>query len=109
MSRRVVSAQEDERRRIARDIHDQLGQQITALRMNLEELQNRPRQNAWLVDRTRRISQLAEELDKSMDLLVRDLRPATLEQSGLAAAVQGLVATWSTCFGISAQFMGERR
>ena len=36
--RRLVSAQEEERRRIARDIHDHLGQQMTALRMNLETL-----------------------------------------------------------------------
>ena len=39
---RLVSAQEDERRRIARDVHDQLGQQMTAVRINLEELQQKP-------------------------------------------------------------------
>ena len=104
LSERVVSAREDERRRIARNIHDQLGQQITALRMNVEELQNRPRQNAWLIDRTKRISRLAEELDKSMDLLVSELRPPVLEDSGLSDAMQDLVATWSDDCGISARF-----
>lgn len=104
LSKRVVSAREDERRRIARDIHDQLGQQITALRIKLEELQYRHRQNPRLVDRAKRISQLAEELDRSMDMLVSELRPAALEQAGLAAGMRELVATWSTCFGVSAQF-----
>ena len=39
---RLVSAQEDERRRIARDVHDQLGQQMTAVRINLEGLLQEP-------------------------------------------------------------------
>lgn len=104
LSERVVSAQEDERRRIARDIHDHLGQQITALRMNLEELQNHPLRNRWSVDSTKRISRLAEDLDKSMDMLVAELRPAALEQFGLTAGLRELVATWSTYFSISARF-----
>ena len=36
--RQIVREEEDERRRIARDVHDQLGQQITALRLNLDAL-----------------------------------------------------------------------
>jgi signal transduction histidine kinase len=104
LSERVVRAQEDERRRIARDIHDQLGQQITALRLNLDELQNRPVGHRWSVDSTKRLSRLAEELDKSMDMLVAELRPAALEQLGLAAGLKELVATWSTCFKIPAHF-----
>ncbi|HEY7285319.1 MAG TPA: ATP-binding protein, partial [Vicinamibacterales bacterium] len=46
--KRVVSIQEEERRRIARDIHDQLGQQMTALRMNLEAVHRRSRDADWL-------------------------------------------------------------
>ena len=39
--RKVVTAQEDERGRIARNLHDQLGQRLTALRLSLERVQHR--------------------------------------------------------------------
>src|SRR5436305_307030 len=44
--RRLVVAQEDERRRIARDLHDDLGQQLTALRLSLEGLTRRTGEDA---------------------------------------------------------------
>lgn len=102
--RRLVSAQEEERRRIARDIHDQLGQQMTALRMHLASLAGRSATVEGLADVVRRAARLAEELDESIDFLTWQLRPATLDHLGLSAAVGHLVSGWSERFGIPADY-----
>ena len=103
--RRLVSVQDDERRRISRDIHDRIGQQMTALRMTLEALQlsegGEP-SGRGIVGRAR---QLVEEIDRSLHVLTWELRPAAaLEQYGLAVALENLVAGWSERFGIAAEF-----
>ncbi|HUQ87482.1 MAG TPA: GAF domain-containing protein [Vicinamibacterales bacterium] len=104
---RLVSVQEDERRRIARDIHDQLGQQMTALRMNLEatRLSDDARARG---ERLRRSMQLAEELDRSIDFLTSELRPSALDHFGLPAALRQLVCGWSDRFSIAAEFEAVR-
>ncbi|HTV03399.1 MAG TPA: PAS domain S-box protein, partial [Luteitalea sp.] len=100
---RLINVQEEERRRIARDIHDQLGQQMTALRFNIEALRGQPDPPALsqLVDR---IQRLAHEVDQSVDTLTWQLRPAALDHLGLPAALQHLVREWSERFGITAEF-----
>jgi PAS domain S-box-containing protein len=102
--RRLVTVQEEERRRIARDIHDQLGQQMTALRLHLEALRTAVRGNPQLAEQAERTERIAEELDRSVDFLTWDLRPAALEHLGLSAALSHLVRGWSERFGIAGQF-----
>ena len=99
---RLVSAQEDERRRIARDVHDQLGQQMTAVRINLEELQQRTDIDAPRAESVERTMRLAEELDRSIDFLAWELRPAALDHLGLPAALARLVEGWSERFHVRA-------
>ena len=105
---RVVKSQEDERGRIAREIHDELGQQITALRMNIELLTSAPPTQQAL-----HTQQLAEALDRSIDFLAWELRPAALDGLGLSAALQALVVEWSARFGVDAEYhaaaAGDRR
>jgi len=100
--KRLVSVQEDERRRIARDIHDHLGQQMTALRLNLEALGARASRRPEVLGQVQRTQRIAEELDQSVDFLTWELRPAALDQLGLPAALRHLVAGWSERFGIGA-------
>jgi signal transduction histidine kinase len=99
---RLVSAQEDERRRIARDVHDQLGQQMTAVRINLEALQQRNDLDAPCAESVERTMWLAEELDRSIDFLTWELRPAALDHLGLPAALTHLVDGWSERFHVRA-------
>jgi len=99
---RLVSAQEDERRRIARDVHDQLGQQMTAIRINLEALQQRTDIDAPCADSVERTMWLAEELDRSIDFLTWELRPAALDHLGFPAALTRLVDGWSQRFHVRA-------
>ena len=101
---RLVSAQEDERRRIARDLHDQLGQQMTAVRMNLEELQRRTDIDAPCVESVERTMRLAEELDRSIDFLAWELRPAALDHLGLPGALVHLVGGWAERFHVRADY-----
>jgi signal transduction histidine kinase len=101
---RLMSVQEEERRRIARDIHDHVGQQITALRMNLESIRATGSPDARLVAAAERAARVAEELDRSIDALARELRPAALDHLGLTAAVENLVRGWSERFGVPVEF-----
>lgn len=96
---RLVHTQEQERRRIAREIHDEMGQQMTALRMSIELLAAAP-----TAEQARQTQQLAAELDRTIDFLAWELRPAPLEELGLSAALRTLVIEWSARFGVAAEF-----
>jgi signal transduction histidine kinase len=102
--RRVLTLQEAERRRIARDIHDDLGQQVTALRLKLEWLADRSAGDPELSNRVRGAQEAAERVDQHIDFLLRDLRPAGLDELGLLAVLRQTVAEWSATFGIAASF-----
>ena len=97
---RLVLAQEEERRRIARDLHDQLGQQLTALRLTLEML------NAQSADQTdvrvqiETLQELARQLDQDVAFRVGELRPVDLEERGLRAVLTDYVRKWSKHSGI---------
>lgn len=105
--RRLTSVQEDERRRIARDLHDHLGQQLTALRMNLEVFRLQSGLDEARLQQLERTQQLAEELDRSIDFLIWQLRPPALGGEGLATALEELVNSWSERFKFHAQFHAD--
>ena len=101
--RQLVTTQEDERRRIARDIHDQLGQEMTALRLKLQTL----RQDCAYEDLCRQIDEtqtLAARLDSEIDFLAWELRPAALDDLGLVSALGNYVEEWGRHFNIAAEF-----
>lgn len=102
--RKLVSVQEDERRRIARDIHDHLGQQMTALRLNLASLRDSTVEHPALRAQVERIENLAATMDAGVDFLAWELRPGVLEDLGLAAALSDFVREWSAYFRIRAEF-----
>ncbi len=89
---RVVSAQESERQRIARELHDETGQALTALALGLkaaaENLERDPRLAAKQLDELRQ--QTSAALD-ALRRLVADLRPSQLDDLGLAAALRWYV------------------
>ncbi|MFN7914815.1 MAG: PAS domain S-box protein [Vicinamibacterales bacterium] len=102
--RRLVSVQEEERRRIARDIHDQLGQTLTALRLQLEVLRNDPALPPALVPAVERTQRTGAEIDSSLDFLTWQLRPTALDHLGLPAALDSLVKGWTARFGVAAEY-----
>jgi PAS domain S-box-containing protein len=102
--RQIVRAQEDERRRIARDIHDQVGQQMTALRLNLAALDQGLSGDGKLRLKLDQTKTIAERLDADVDFLAWELRPAALDDIGLAEAMGTFVREWSNHSGVDAQF-----
>ena len=101
---RLVSIQEEERRRMARNLHDHLGQQFTALRLTLGSLKERPLADSEFDRRIERADRLAEAIDKDVDFLVWELRPPALDVSGLGAALDQYLKEWSATCGIATEF-----
>jgi signal transduction histidine kinase len=108
--RRLVSAQDEERRRIARNIHDELGQALTALKMNLEALVATAPLDESSATALHRSQALVRDLDRAIDFLTWELRPA-IDMVSLSVALGELVKSWSERFGIAAEFVanGEHR
>jgi len=100
---RLILAQEDERRRIARELHDQLGQQLTALRLTLATLRSKSADPKDLQTQIETIATLARELDEDVSFRVWELTPTILEKTGLAAALHQYVDRWSRHFGVPVQ------
>ena len=97
---RLVLAQEDERRRIARDLHDQLGQQMTGMRLTLETLKRLAPERSELQRHVEVLGELTRQIDRDLSFRVWELTPAALEGAGLAAALTDYAASWSKRFGI---------
>ena len=100
---RLVVAQEDERQRIARDLHDQLGQQLTALRLTLETLKAGSTDRPELRTQIETLQEVARQLDEDVAFRVKGLRSSVLENIGLAAALRDYVSNWSKHFSVRVQ------
>ena len=101
---KLVAAQEDERKRIARDLHDELGQKLTALRMKLDTaIKNCA--DAKLLTQLYEIQQTAAHVDEGVDFLAFELRPSVLDDFGLVATLDNYIKQWSNYSGVSADFV----
>ena len=105
---RLAVAEESERRRIARDLHDQVGQQLTALRLTLEMLKAQSVGHADLRVQVETLQELARQLDQDVAFRVWELRPTALQEEGLHSALTNYVSNWSKHFGIKAQLRASR-
>jgi two-component system sensor histidine kinase UhpB len=94
----LVVAQEDERRRIARELHDQLGQHLTGLRLTLETLRGQSVEQNEFRAQIETLQELAGQLDRDIAFRVWELRPVSLEEVGLRAALTNVVHHWSQHF-----------
>lgn len=102
--KRLVAGQEYERRRIARDLHDQLGQRMTALRLKIASLSDLSDDPEQLAVRIKRLQEIAERLDSEVSFLAWELRPSTLDDLGLLDSVGAFVQEWSTHHETAAEF-----
>jgi signal transduction histidine kinase len=91
LSRRLVRIQEEERRAVARELHDEAGQALTALLIDLGMLEREVRPE--LADRVRRLKGVADGIMEGLHRLAVDLRPAALDRLGLVTALGQLAET----------------
>jgi two-component system sensor histidine kinase UhpB len=100
---RMVFAQEDERRRIAREMHDQFGEQLTTLALNIGALKEACSDLPDLRVQVDALDAIAKQLDRDVDHLVWELRPTALDDLGLRAALTNYVQNWSRRVNIPAE------
>ena len=100
----LMAAQEDERRRIARELHDEMGQHVAALMFGLHGMD--PSSPAGDDDPVGRLKELVSNLASGVRRLAHDLRPAALDDLGLSAALINYVDEWSEQTGIPIDFCG---
>jgi signal transduction histidine kinase len=96
----LLSVREEERTRISREVHDELGQSLTAVKMDLAWLAGRlPQNNAPMLKRIHTTRQLADSLIQSIRRISTELRPAVLDL-GLAEAVEWQIQEFQSRSGI---------
>ena len=87
LAERLEEAREDERTTIARDLHDALGQALTALKLDIGWLRRRAEQPP-VVEKLDDMARSTDELIRSVQRISSDLRPGILDNLGLVAAIE---------------------
>src|SRR5207247_1269934 len=96
LATRQQDVREDERTRIAREIHDSLGQALTALKLQLSAAEEAASRDAsGLGARLHETTRMVDDLVKSVRRIATDLRPPILDQLGLPAALEWLAQDFS--------------
>jgi signal transduction histidine kinase len=90
VNRRLIEAQEQERARIARDLHDDIGQRLALLAVELEQLQQNARNLPQIRSRMGQLHEQASEIASDIQSLSHELHSSKLEHLGIAAAMRGL-------------------
>lgn len=107
LSRQLLTAQESERRRIAQELHDQIGQLLTALRLGLHSVRHSMEDE----DIKSRLDVSLDTVDKVLGhvrSLSLDLRPAMLDDLGLPAALNWFGARQSELTGLNVEVFADR-
>jgi len=102
LSRRLVEAQEQERRNVARELHDQIGQNLTALKLLLGAAMSRPTpENRPVMEEARK---LIDELVSRVREISLDLRPSMLDDLGLLPSLLWLFERYTSQTGVRVSF-----
>jgi len=111
LTMRLGEAEEAERQRLARELHDQVGQNLTALGINLNIVRSRIPEEAADVARSRIDDSLAlvEQTTERIRGVMADLRPPVLDDYGLVAALRWYGAQFALRVGITVTVQGEEQ
>ena len=100
LARLLALAEEEERRRLARDLHDEVGQHLTALGLGLRALSDVAPPGSDVDRRAAQLQSLADTLGRELHAIAVRLRPKALDDFGLEAALQSYAEEWSRRSGI---------
>ena len=100
----IQTVREEERTNIAREIHDELGQQLTALKMDASWLNKKIMGNAVMTEKINDMISLIDETVKIVRRISADLRPIILDDIGLIAALEWYSAEFEKRTGIPCSF-----
>jgi signal transduction histidine kinase len=102
----LMDVQEEERRYLARELHDELGQCLTAINaINSAITQTATQHCPELLTDTAQISQITEHMLANVRGLLTRLRPAEFDQLGLAASLEGLIGNWNAHSGNKTKYL----
>jgi len=104
LSRRLIHAEEEERRRISRELHDEIGQGLTALKINLQKA------IGGMGDAAQRLGESIEIVDRTLQQvrgMALDLRPSLLDDLGLFAALEWYVRRHTERTGMEGRFVAD--
>jgi len=104
LSRQLLEAQENERRHLARELHDEIGQALTAVKINLQAAQRTPEA---LVSYLEDSISIVDRTVQQVRTLSLDLRPALLDDLGLIVALRWYVDRQAQRSGFAAQFVAD--
>lgn len=94
------SRQEAERKRIAKDLHDETGQVLTALILNLQNMKSLVQEDPLVSERVDWLIRLTSDALSEMERLINNLRPGVLEDLGLVAALKWYITAYIEPTGI---------
>lgn len=113
LRRQLARAEEEQRRRLSRELHDQLGQHLTALALGLDETRRLVAGHESVERRVAQLQDLARMLTRDARHLALELRPPELDDLGLASALATYVEQWALRYRIAAEVeitgLGERQ
>jgi len=105
LSRQILHGQEEERKRISRELHDQVAQTLVGMNIHLESLAREPTINPESL--RQKITRTQELVEKSVDVVhrfARDLRPTLLDDLGLIPALHSYLKEFSERTGVRVHF-----
>jgi signal transduction histidine kinase len=108
LSQQLVVTQEEERKKLSRELHDHVGQVLTALRMELGRIERlRMPTNTLLGEAVSESRALVDNVVRTVRDLAQGLRPSMLDDFGLQAALEWLVRDFTRRFAISAHLQTD--
>lgn len=104
LSRRLVDVQEAERRYIARELHDEVGQALASLMVGLRLVERDAQNPELVINSIIKLKQVVDEVLENLHRLAMHLRPATLDHLGLVPALQQYIDDLNERGGLAVQF-----
>jgi PAS domain S-box-containing protein len=106
LSRRLMEVQETERRHLARELHDEIGQALTAIELNLQALLELPGSDA-LTPRLKESLRVVERVQEQVDDVSLNLRPSMLDDLGLVPALRWCIERQAALAGFHAEVQAD--